>query len=166
MISSVSSLSVILLFGAMVLLIVAATVDARTRRIPNTVSLLLLLLFPLYGALSPAPIVWHEHIVTGIIVLALGYGLYLKKWAGAGDVKLFAVLSLWAGPDFFPLFLFVTTIAGGVLCLAVAIATKLRRVFHRDLDTTPIIKLPVSYGVAIATGGLCVLLMLSHKGLS
>ncbi|NTU76694.1 MAG: hypothetical protein HGA90_02610 [Alphaproteobacteria bacterium] len=152
----------IVLALAALLVIAAATIDARSFRIPNLVPLALLALFPLYVFASPFPVAWIENLAIFALTLAAGLGLYAKKWAGAGDIKLMVALSLWAGPAYVLMFLFITTVAGGLLALAVAGITWRRARRAPETATVSLAKTPIPYGVAIAIGGLCTLIMLTH----
>jgi len=99
------------------------------------------------------------------VVLLIGYGLYIKKWAGAGDIKLIAVISLWAGPHLWAPFLFIVTISGGLFSIVIGILAflKQRKTYAEGKHAWT--KTPVPYGVAITIGGLCTLTLLSHPEL-
>lgn len=148
------------------ILLLAAASDAARFRIPNLASLALTLLFPAFVLTAPTPLPWIEHIAVGLIVLAGGFYLYARKWAGAGDVKLLAVATLWAGPLYWGLLLFMTAIAGGVLSLGIGAWTLVRHRLAKTGEPLVLAKTPIPYGVAIAMGGLCVLFLLSHPDLA
>lgn len=143
----------------------AAGSDAARYRIPNLACLTILLLFPLFAATHPTGLNWVQHLGVFALVLAIGYGLYARKWAGAGDIKLLAVIALWAGPTFAPTFLLVTAIAGGVLSLGIGVMTLVRQRLSGSQDMSALKKTPIPYGLAIAMGGLCTLALLSHPDL-
>jgi prepilin peptidase CpaA len=147
----------------MALLAIAAVIDARTQRLPNVLIFLLLILFPAFYWSHEATTPLLDHLEAFGLVLVAGFALYARKWVGAGDIKLLAVLALWAGLDLTPLLLGITLLTGGILCLGVAATTMLRQIRKKNLDVEVLRKTPVAYGVAIATGGLCVLLRLSHN---
>jgi prepilin peptidase CpaA len=146
------------------LLALAAWHDTQTYRIPNWASLSLLLLFPIFALTAARPVPWVEHIAIFALVLAAGFLMFAKQIAGAGDIKLLAVTSLWAGPQLIALFLFITAITGGLLGLAVAALT-----WHRNRQAgspkmaIPLAKKPIPYGVAIAIGGFCLLLSIYNQ---
>lgn len=156
---------IVLLLAALTML-VAAGWDAAKFRIPNLSCLTILVLFPLYVLSSPTPLPWGNHIVVFAIILAVGYVLYLKKLAGAGDIKLIAAISLWAGPSFWGEFLFITAFSGGVLSLGIGALTLLKARLAKDGDKPVLANTPIPYGVAIAVGGLCTLALLSHPDLT
>ncbi len=141
-----------------------ALADARAFRIPNAVCLGLLLLFPLYAVVAPTPVNWIAHAAAGTIVCAVGLFLYIRHWMGAGDVKLLTVLALWSGLDRLALFLLMTTMVGGVLSVALALKSVLRaRAIAPDNKEAALaaLRTPVPYGLAIASGGLCLFYLLS-----
>lgn len=160
-----SILHTVSLILAGLVMIWAAGSDAARFRIPNMACLALLALFPLFAATHPTTLPWIEHIAVFALVLAIGYGLYLKQWAGAGDIKLIAVIALWAGPAFAMTFLFITAMAGGVLSVGIALTTLVRQRMTNTLNPAEIRKTPIPYGLAIAVGGLCTLALLSHPDL-
>jgi len=108
--------------GALVVLLVAAAVsDVKTRRIPNA----LVFAGALYG------LAWHAFFESGVFTalggLAVGLGgllpLYLLRVMGAGDVKLMAMAGAFLGAsDAFGAVL-ATLVAGGVLAVALTLAT-------------------------------------------
>ncbi len=144
----------------------AAVSDARAFRIPNWTCLLLVLLFPLFVWLSPAAVAWEKHLLISAIVFTFGYALYAKRLAGAGDVKLLAALSLWAGPSFEGTLLVVTALAGGILSLGIGALIFVRHRLSRSTEPLSLTRVPIPYGVAIALGGLSALLLLSRPDLS
>ncbi len=148
---------------AAVLFVTAAITDAWRYRIPNAISLALLLLFPLYVLTAPEPVAWKDHLIFFALTLLGGYALYIKKFAGAGDIKLLAVTGLWAGAEWFLVFLFITSLTGGLLAMVMTVLTYWRHRTRRSKETLALAKVPIPYGVAIATGGLCTLVLLSHK---
>jgi prepilin peptidase CpaA len=193
MVPELSAIHIAILFGAAVLLVVAAVSDAKRFRIPNTVCAALLLLFPLFVITAPGTVEWRQHLMVFILLLVLGFGafsvfsfLFGTPIMGAGDFKLLAATSLWAGPHFLALFLIIAAMAGGALALVVAIRTHIRNIVavakadkaekgegHFSLrsffsnilsaeDAVALAKVPIPYGVAIAAGGLSTMYMLSQ----
>lgn len=148
-----------------IIMLVAAGYDAVRYRIPNLTSLSLLLLFPVYVLIAPVTVPWGEHLVVFAVLLVLGYLVYLKNWVGAGDIKLLSVVGLWAGPTHVATFLFVTALAGGLLALALGTGLLIRTYVTKKPSANSFAKTPIPYGVAIAIGGLCTLVLLSHPEL-
>ncbi|MDD5587110.1 MAG: prepilin peptidase [Alphaproteobacteria bacterium] len=150
---------------AAILLIAAAVSDAMSYRIPNAVSLALLVLFPVYVITAPSAIAWGQHLFVAVVVLAAGFFMFTRQYIGAGDVKLLGAASLWAGPGLLDLLLFITAIAGGLLAIATAGVTYYRRRRGGSPGKASLAKERIPYGVAIAIGGLCTLIMLFHPAL-
>jgi len=148
-----------------VIVMIAALSDAARFRIPNWSVIIVLLLFPLYVVVAPREILWGQHLATFAIVLLIGYWLFVKNWAGAGDIKLIAALSLWAGPQYWQHFLFITAVAGGILSLGIGAVTLIKNRVSKTQGEVSLSKTPIPYGVAIAMGGLCTLALLSHPDL-
>ena len=104
---------------------VAATIDFRTRRVPNQLTLAI-------GVLGLALAASHATRVTvpgALVGFALGLLLMLPGHVigatGAGDVKLFAAIGTLLGPTHIVVAFVYTALAGGVL--AVIVAARRRR---------------------------------------
>ena len=140
----------LLLLALAAILIVAAVIDVRTFTISNRLNLTVALLAPVYWAsvaLSP----WPERavqIAAAATVFVLFACAFYAGMMGGGDVKLAAALALWFSPFATVKFLVLTSLAGGVLTLAVL-------VWHRARNREGRPEIP--YGVAIAFGGLAIL---------
>lgn len=160
MMSVLTALHIAILLAAAILLIVAAVHDANRYRIPNVICLALMVLFPFFVLTAPRSVEWDQHIMVFALVLLSGFAMFIGNLAGAGDIKLLAATSLWAGPHLVAVFLVITAIAGGVLALIMAALTYSRNFSGRR--TIAISKVPIPYGIAIATGGISTLSMLSY----
>ncbi len=100
------------------------------------------------------------HVGAGLLVLAIGLGLFAAGWVGGGDVKLAAATSLWMGFGHVLDYFFIASLAGGALTVMII---ALRRYplpataqswtwldrLHNPANGVP-------YGVALAFGGLVV----------
>jgi Flp pilus assembly protein protease CpaA len=80
---------------------------------------------------------------------------------GAGDVKLFAAVALWGGPQLFLPLVFVTTLAGGVIALFIWLQLRFARapslaMAFRTVSDPLIGKQQMPYGAAIAVAALYV----------
>lgn len=158
-----------LTFATLVLppvLLWAAVSDLLYRRIDNrlVVALLVLWVFHVawmafgYGRMPSWPEMARGAAAAGI-VLVVGYGLFAMRWAGAGDVKLIAVLCLWLGHEV-ATFLLVTSLAGGLLALAMPLLRRLERAAARLGGPMPrrTHAMPgIPYGFAVAAGAAFVL---------
>jgi prepilin peptidase CpaA len=154
------------------LLVAAAWSDLRRLLIPNRLSLGILALWPLHLFATFAPGDLPGAILGGVIValtiFALGFALFAAGLMGGGDVKLLAVTSLWAGPNFEPELLIVTTLCGGAIAMMLltppgawfeARYQEAGGLSHLRVDVAPggrRRRRPMPYGVAITAGGLVV----------
>ena len=140
----------ILLLALAAMLVFAAIVDVRTFTISNRLNLTVALLAPLYWlsvSLSPWP-GFAIQLAAGGAVFALLAGAFYVGMMGGGDVKLAAALSLWFPPSAVLKFLVLTSLAGGILTVAVLAWHRAKRREGRP---------EIPYGVAIACGGLAIL---------
>ncbi len=116
----------------------AAVIDARTRRIPNALSMCAVALAVTAAAGSGQGV----HALLGAAV-ALGVGIALVIGArgafGAGDVKLLAAAGACVGLSRLPALLLVVSIAGGMAAIAMIVV-------HRRRTTT------MPYAPAIMAG--------------
>lgn len=162
------------------LLLYAAAQDMLTLKLPNRLSLAILLLYPGHVLVSATPIDWQASLILGGLVLAGGIFCFFMGWAGGGDAKLFAVVSLWAGPALFPLFLLITGVSGGLIAgamlarrhLAPRLAPRWAAthglsaagVPHDDPIAKRAAQMSLPYGAAIALGGLAIAVSLLMQG--
>ena len=134
-----------------ILLLVAAVVDVRTFTISNRLNLTVALLAPLFWWSIAMPL-WPNAAVQ-IAIAAAVFGLFAMAFfaglMGGGDVKLAAALALWFSPVMTINFLVWMSIGGGVLTAVVLL-------LHRAKKKPG--KPEVPYGVAIAFGGLVILI--------
>jgi prepilin peptidase CpaA len=129
------------------MLLLAATGDIRSRRIPNKLNLAIALLALPFWALSGYAL-WPDIGVQ----LALAAGVFLffallfqLGMMGGGDVKLLAALALWLPLASLVKLVVIMSLAGGVLTLVMLVR-------HRAAKTDDRIEVP--YGVAIAFAGM------------
>jgi len=141
--------------------IMAAVNDALSMKIPNMISLALLAGFVLI-----TPFAWvdfatfGEHVLVGLGVFAVAFGMFAAGWLGGGDAKLLAATAFWwQTADLFP-YLLVTALAGGALAVFLMLG---RRYIPVGVLTSPWLyrmfkdetKMP--YGIALAIGALVTL---------
>jgi prepilin peptidase CpaA len=139
----------------------AAAMDLLTMKIPNRISVVMVLaFFPL--ALLAGLGAWDllHHVEAGLLMLLLGVLLFIPGWFGGGDAKLMAAIGLWIGLENLFAYVFYVALAGGMIA---AVFTSVRsvplpRVFlgeawalrlHRSDSGIP-------YGIALAAGALLV----------
>jgi prepilin peptidase CpaA len=134
--------------------------DFRTFTIPNWICAAVVALFVVHGLSAPESVSWINSLIAGFLMFLGGLALFAANLMGGGDVKLIAALGLWAGLDAIMEFLVVTSIAGGILALAIVSRRWLSRQTIPDVATTEageqvsLRTAALPYGVAIACGGL------------
>ncbi len=139
----------LLLIACCALLSAAVVFDIRRRQIPNAVPLAMVGLFALQIAvvghrdISP---LW-AHILTGVVLLAVGLALFLPGMLGAGDGKLMAAAGLWVGPASLGSFL----VGVGLLGLGLGVFSLL------PLDAARRLRADLPFAVAIAPPAIAIL---------
>ncbi|WP_169569736.1 A24 family peptidase [Sneathiella limimaris] len=147
-------------FAALSAALYAAYSDWKAFTIPNAISIVLVVLFPIAVLTAPQEIDWIISLATFGVVFIVGFLLFALGVFGGGDVKLIAALSLWSGLAYIIPFLIVTVLSGGLLVFVVIIREALRKTKAEDLSFNAGVrsalrsKTPVPYGVAIAIGSL------------
>lgn len=165
------------------LLVTGALSDIDCRRLPNWLTGAVAALYGLFVVVSPTPVDWGSAFLVASSVFALGFACFAFQLMGGGDVKLLAGLALWAGIEHIALFLTVTSLAGGLLSLAILMLRRwlrspvllmltpvtdlVTRKFHRPAalagnpPSTDLADVQINeslpYGVAIAVGGFAVI---------
>jgi prepilin peptidase CpaA len=144
-----STIQLILAASFSGLVVSAAVFDFRTYTIPNWISAALVALFAAAAMSVPLPVPIVHHVLTALAVLAIAFVLYCGRLMGGGDVKLWAAVALWLGPDLIVSHVVIVGILGGLLG-AVLLA-------HRTITGTPrttALRSAVPYGIPIAAGAL------------
>jgi prepilin peptidase CpaA len=162
--------TMILLLGIGLFAVVAYG-DVRTRRIPNELALgvgaLGLLRMMLAGDISAALYTLGE----AAVVFAVALLLFRRDLVGGGDVKLLSAAALLIGYHDLLGFLFLMSLCGALISLAMLTADKLGPMLRHsprpailpvpeNSQGTPR-RLSVPYGVAIAAAGILVLALQS-----
>jgi prepilin peptidase CpaA len=141
----------ILLGTLALLLLIAAAIDVRTFTISNKLNLTVALLAPLFWWSVALPL-WPNvavQLAMAAGVFALLAVAFYAGMMGGGDVKLAAALALWFSPMSTLKFLIFMSIGGGLLTLVVVAIHRIRKRQGKP---------EVPYGVAIAFGGLAILI--------
>ncbi len=152
----VSTLTTILLPMTM---IVAAASDVTSFRIPNWLTGFIALSFVPMAYAAGMPLEeFGWHLLVGVILFFVGYGLFALRIFGGGDSKLMAAAGLWLGANQTPAFLVLTGLAGGVLavvilllvCFQIQIGSSETGFRNAIQKLTP----KVPYGFALAVGAI------------
>jgi prepilin peptidase CpaA len=140
-------LSILLLAVLALLLVAACLFDLKARIIPHSLNAAIALLaIPFWWSSGLG--LWPDVALQVGIALALFTLFTFAQLIGAmggGDVKMIGALALWLPWQAIAPFLFVMSLAGGAITLAMLAARRLRRGGER---------IEVPYGIAIACGGL------------
>ena len=132
-------------------LLVAAVIDIRTFTISNRLNAFLALLAPVFWWSTGLPF-WPDAAIqvgVAILVFVVLAGAFYAGMMGGGDVKLAAALALWFSPQSTLKFLIFMSIAGGLLTLVVMVLPRMKKKPGKP---------EIPYGVAIALGGLIILI--------
>jgi prepilin peptidase CpaA len=139
----------------------AAANDLFTMKIPNRIPLALVGGFVIVALLSRMPLeVFGVNLAIGLAILTATFGLYAFNLLGGGDAKLIAAGGVWFGAGHVLDYVFLITIYGAVLSVAILAYRKWVPAegfalpdWARRLHTN---NAPIPYGIAVAAGGLAV----------
>lgn len=106
------------------LLFIAAATDARGRRIPNWLTLLLLAGGIGRSLLPGAPIGIGSALAGAVIAAAIPFGQFALGAVGAGDVKLMAGVGAWLGPWAGLAVFVIQAVIGGLVAISQALAER------------------------------------------
>jgi len=146
--------------------------DVRTRRIPNALSLAIAILGLLRIVLVHDPVAAGYTLAAGAAVFVAAFLLFWRGAIGGGDAKLVTAMALLVSyRDLFS-FLFLMSVCGGALALAILARDKFRQRLLRPPRRASIpsaagvagcIAAPapstVPYGVAIPAAGVITLIL-------
>ncbi|WP_350029441.1 prepilin peptidase [Caballeronia sp. GAWG1-5s-s] len=150
----------LVVFCALVLL---AVIDIRSRRLPTNIVLVIGGLFFVDAVLRHMPLdTMIAHLVVAIGVFLVCALLFAARMLGGGDAKLAAVIFLWAGVGLSLPALSLISVTGMFVSL-ISLAT---RNMNPDRHAMPMRALAlfsgargVPYGVALACGGIAVIVL-------
>lgn len=103
------------------LLALACISDIRTRRIPNALTFPAAVAGVIFHAASGGLPAAGWSLLGWLAGAALFFPIFALRGMGAGDVKLLAAVGAWLGPGQVVIAALLTSIAGGVMGLAVAL---------------------------------------------
>lgn len=146
------------------MVVTAMITDMTSFIIPNLLVVIILLTYPIALFFSPVMPDWKMALLIGFGTFIIGFFLFSLKAVGGGDVKLFAVLSLFVGKPFFPEFLMQVAVLGGLLSVVLILARKMITYctlrFGKPAGEIPrLLKTgePAPYGIAIGLSFLVLL---------
>jgi prepilin peptidase CpaA len=147
--------AILLLFG--LVLALAAASDVKDRRIPNWTILAVIALFAAWW-LAGLSVSLVSAFSAALIMFVISCALYLFHIVGAGDSKLVTVVALFVGLSGLPQFILYMSLAGGALALCLLAIEPARVLVMLQMRGKVQGELDVPYGVAIAVGGLFVII--------
>ena len=144
-----------------VLVAFAAASDLLTMTIPNRVSLMLAGAFVALALATGMPLAQIGlHLLAGLVVLVVSFGLFAAGWMGGGDAKVASAIALWFGfSESLTLFLLLTAFYGMLLTVALVSARQIpylpgalrRQEWALRLHDS---RSGIPYGIAIAIAAL------------
>jgi prepilin peptidase CpaA len=157
---------------AIAILAIIAYGDMHTRRIPNALAVAIAVLGLVRMILVHDLVAAGHTLAAAAAVFAIVFLLFSRGIVGGGDAKLLAAMALLIGyQDLFG-FLFLMSICGGALALAILARDKFRSRFWilsrpvRGPSATQAVgciaapaRSTVPYGVAIAVAGVIMLIL-------
>ncbi|HEX8471265.1 MAG TPA: prepilin peptidase [Brevundimonas sp.] len=152
-------LTLILLSTLPCLVIAGGLRDLTTMKIPNWISVALILcFFPTAFLVGLPPMTVAIHFGVAVVALLVGMGLFAMRVIGGGDAKLMAAVCLWLGITGSGMFILWTALAGGLVCVVLILARRELRPYVMGapawIDTLLEPKGDLPYGVAVAIGAL------------
>ncbi len=135
--------------GLTLLLAVGALSDIKDRRLPNWLSLLLLVYGLAHGFFLGewAGIGWHA--LHAVIVLVVGMPLFAMKWFGGGDVKFYTgAAAYFAIGDGVQLLLWISLLGVALMLSWIVLRRFVRKATHAPTGNHALFP----YGVAIMAG--------------
>lgn len=96
------------------ILFLSACADLHAFRIPNRLILLGYGAGVLYRLLRPGPIPFYGYLLASFLVYALLAPLFQLRVIGGGDVKLFGICAVFAGPVRTGIIILYAFLAGGI----------------------------------------------------
>jgi prepilin peptidase CpaA len=159
------------LAAAVVIFVIVAYQDVRTRRIPNALSLAIAALGLARIALAAEVMDAGYTLAAAAIIFAITLALFQRRVIGGGDAKILPATALLIGYQELLGFLFLMSLCGGALALATLAAERLDLSFGRFRRGTHVSSTgqseggrlapkgsTVPYGVAVATAGVITLI--------
>ncbi|MCK5166563.1 MAG: prepilin peptidase [Rhodospirillaceae bacterium] len=142
-----------------VLILIAARSDAKVLRIPNWISLALLVNFLIAGFAAGMPLVDIAiSLGVGVGALVVGFVLFFLRLFGGGDAKLYAAIALWMGWPLVGYYSVAVLLLGGAVAIIAVLLRKglglwpdwlvnsARGLFEKDKA--------LPYGLAIVAGAM------------
>lgn len=139
-------------------LALAAFNDLFSMTIPNRISLALLVSFVVLAPLSGMPVMEiGQHLLAGVLVLAVCLVFFAMRVMGGGDAKLLTAAAVWFGfGHALTEFAVYVSVFGGMLTLVILILRSQAAAIQAlgmQLPGSLLLEKKIPYGIAIAIGG-------------
>ena len=142
-------------------LAVSACSDMLTMTIPNRVSLLLMVSFPVVAVFAGLP--WNDiflHFAAGLTVFVVVFALFALNVMGGGDAKLLATSAIWFGfnPSLTEYLIYVSILGGFLTISILSLRSYADTILGLGIPVpTPLLMAKkVPYGIAIGFAGILV----------
>ena len=153
-------------------MVAAALFDAWKFIIPNTIPVVLTLLFLVVALIWNDRVPIFEHIGAGLLVFGVGAVIFRLGVLGGGDIKLLTAVAFWVGWDTLAIYLLAVAILGGGLTLFLLALRHLLRWLYRSrspgVSWPRILKVgeKIPYAIAIGGAGIWIAPLLPLLGLA
>jgi prepilin peptidase CpaA len=144
------------------LLAYACFSDLFEMRLSNKLCAAIALAYPVFAVAAGLSLAdFGLHMLAGLIVLVVTFGMFAAGWIGGGDAKFVAAVSIWMGFGLLAEYLAISAVLGGLLTFA--LLGMRRHPMPQWLYRLPWVqtlhspKTGVPYGIAL---GVAALLML------
>jgi prepilin peptidase CpaA len=115
---TIALFSILVLFPLLVAY--AAASDLVSMTISNRLCLVLIAAFGICALATGMTLPdFGAHAAAGVFMLVICFGCFAAGWIGGGDAKLSAAIALWFGFEPLMDYALISTMAGGVLTLAI-----------------------------------------------
>ena len=161
-------LTIITLITFSALMLWAAYSDLTRYILPNRLCLAAALLYPIFlfalyidGNGLPLQDILIS-VAISISIFAVCASFFALNIMGGGDVKLIPVVALWAGATHVLSYLFITSLTGGLVAIAIIVINRRNRSKYSKSSGNINLSMAekkinaVPYGIGIAIGGLYV----------
>lgn len=141
------------------LMVLSASLDFLTMRIPNQIPAALALGYLVLAAAAPLPLpTVLSDVSCGLGILVMTFVMFSLRWIGGGDAKLAAATAVWMGWGSILDYGVMASVCGGLLTvsLLMARARPLPKILaqHPGIARLHDQEAGVPYGIALAAAGL------------
>ncbi len=130
--AEMTTLHLMMTLPLLAMMLLAACIDAKSRRIPNWLSFPLLIA-GITNSFLPGHLVTPMYSMLGLFAgFGLTFILFAMDAMGGGDVKLLSAVGAWVGPETVLLIFLIEAIIGMVIVLCQAAAAGRLKILARN----------------------------------